>query len=104
VVVASLNRTFDYHKLNTGFQPGSTPRGVLWRNSAAFLATNADRTCPVEGGEIPDAGAIIGALEGCSGRKVELVVGKPSPLIMEMALERLGLPADACLPVPPVPQ
>ena len=80
--------------------PGSTPGGVLWRNSAAFLATNADRTCPVEGGEIPDAGAIIGALEGCSNRQVELVVGKPSPLIMEMALGRLGLPADACLPVP----
>jgi arabinose operon protein AraL len=91
VVIASFDRTFDYHKLNIGFQ--ALRRGVR------FLATNADRTCPVEGGEIPDAGAIIGALEGCSGRKVELVVGKPSPLIMEMALERLGLPADACLMV-----
>ena len=91
VVIASFDRTFDYQKLNIGFQ--------ALRRGARFLATNADRTCPVEGGEIPDAGAIIGALEGCSGRKVEWVVGKPSPLIMEMALERLGLPADACLMV-----
>ena len=91
VVIASFDRTFDYHKLNIGFQ--------ALRRGARFLATNADRTCPVEGGQVPDAGAIIGALEGCSGRKVELVVGKPSPLIVEMALERLGLSADACLMV-----
>jgi phosphoglycolate/pyridoxal phosphate phosphatase family enzyme len=91
VVIASFDRTFDYHKLNIGFQALS--RG------ARFLATNADRTCPIEGGQVPDAGAVIGALEGCSGRKVELVAGKPSPLIMEMALEQLGLSADACLMV-----
>jgi len=91
VVIASFDRTFDYHKLNIGFQ--------ALRRGARFLATNADPTCPVEGGEVPDAGAIIGALEGCSGRELELVVGKPSPLIVEIALERLGLPAAACLMV-----
>lgn len=91
VVVASFDRTFDYRKLNIGFQ--------ALRRGARFLSTNADRTCPVEDGEIPDAGAVIGALEGCSGRRVELVVGKPSSLIVEMALERLGLPANACLMV-----
>jgi len=91
VVVASFDRTFDYRKLNIGFQ--------ALRLGARFFATNGDRTCPVEGGEIPDAAAVIGALEGCSGRKVELVAGKPSSLIVEMALERLGLPADNCLMV-----
>lgn len=91
VVVASFDRTFDYRKLNIGFQ--------ALRLGARFFATNADRTCPVEGGEIPDAAAVIGALEGCSGRKVELVAGKPSSLIVEVAIERLGLPADACLMV-----
>jgi NagD protein len=91
VVVASFDRTFDYRKLNIGFQ--------ALRRGARFLATNADRTCPVTDGEVPDAGAIIGALEGCSRRKVELVVGKPSALIVEMALERLRLPAAACLMV-----
>ncbi len=91
VVVASFDRTFDYCKLNIGFQ--------ALRRGARFLATNADRTCPVEDGEIPDAGAVIGALEGCSGRKVELVVGKPSSLIVEMALDRLGCLANECLMV-----
>jgi arabinose operon protein AraL len=90
-VIASFDRTFDYRKLNIGFQ--------ALRRGARFLATNADATCPVAGGEIPDAGAVIGALEGCSKRKVELVVGKPSPLIVEVALERLGVPANECLMV-----
>ncbi|MBU1661273.1 MAG: HAD-IIA family hydrolase [Chloroflexi bacterium] len=91
VVIASFDRTFDYRKLNIGYQ--------ALRLGARFFATNADRTCPVEGGEIPDAAAVIGALEGCSRRKVELVAGKPSSLIVEVALERLGLPAKDCLMV-----
>ncbi len=91
VVIASFDRTFDYRKLNIGFQ--------ALRRGARFLATNPDRTCPIEGGEIPDAGAVIGALEGCSGRKLELVVGKPSALIVEMVLEQLQLPANVCLMV-----
>ncbi len=89
VVVASFDRTFDYRKLNIGFQ--------ALRLGARFFATNADRTCPVDGGEIPDAAAVIGALEGCSNRKVELIAGKPSSLIMEAVLERLSLRAEDCL-------
>ncbi len=91
VVIASFDRTFDYRKLNIGFQ--------ALRRGARFFATNADATCPIAGGEIPDAAAVIGALEGCSKRKVETVVGKPSPLIVEVALERLGLAAGECLMV-----
>lgn len=91
VVVASFDRTFDYHKLNVAFQ--------ALRRGARFFATNADATCPVAGGEIPDAGAVIGALEGCSKRQLELVVGKPSPLIVEVALEQLGRSASECLMV-----
>ncbi len=90
-VIASFDRTFNYHKLDTGFQS--------LRRGSRFLATNADPTCPVEAGEVPDAGPTIAALEQSSGRKVELVAGKPSSLIVEMALERLGVPAEACLMV-----
>lgn len=91
VVIASFDRTFDYRKLDIGYQ--------ALRLGARFFATNADRTCPVEGGEIPDAAAVIGALEGCSARKVELVAGKPSPMIVAVTLERLGLKAEDCLMV-----
>lgn len=91
VVIASFDRTFDYRKLDIGYQ--------ALRRGARFFATNADRTCPVEGGDIPDAAAVIGALEGCSGRKVELIAGKPSTLIVDMVLEHLGLEANDCLMV-----
>jgi len=91
-VVAAFDRTFDYGKLNTAFQ--------AIRQGARFVATNADRTCPVEGGEIPDAAAVIGAIEGCTGKQVELVAGKPSPLIIEAGLARMGgLSAEQCLVV-----
>ncbi len=90
-VVAAFDRTFDYQKLNTAFQ--------AIRRGAHFVATNADRTCPVEGGEIPDAAAVIGAIEGCTGRKVELVAGKPSPMMIEAGLERLGVEPADCLVV-----
>jgi ribonucleotide monophosphatase NagD (HAD superfamily) len=63
------------------------------------VATNSDRTCPVVGGEVPDAAAIIGAIEGCTGKLPELVAGKPSPLIIDAGLERLGLPPEECLVV-----
>jgi ribonucleotide monophosphatase NagD (HAD superfamily) len=67
------------------------------RKGARFWATNAEPTWQQEDDEIPDAGAIIGALEGCSGRKLELVAGKPSPFMAEIALERLGRTARECL-------
>ena len=65
IVVASFDRSFNYHKLNTGFQ--------AIKKGARFFATNADVTCPVANGEIPDAGAVIAALEACCGKGVELV-------------------------------
>lgn len=87
-VVAAFDRTFDYRKLNIAFQ--------ALRRGAGFWATNPDRTCPVDGGEIPDAAAVIAALEATTGRKVGTIAGKPSPLMMEAALTVLGLPAQSC--------
>jgi len=37
------------------------------RRGARFFATNADKTCPLPGGAIPDAGAIIAGLVGGGG-------------------------------------
>ena len=91
VVVAALDRAFDYRKWNVAFQ--------AIRRGARFVATNADRTLPVEGGEVPDCAGIIAALEASTGRRVELVAGKPSELIAQAALGRLGLPASEVLVV-----
>ncbi|WP_096186743.1 HAD-IIA family hydrolase [Evansella halocellulosilytica] len=89
-IVLSWDRDFTYQKLNSAFQ--------AWRNGAKkVIATNPDGTCPIEGGgQIPDCGAIIGAFEGATGTKVDLIAGKPSPITVEIALSKLKLPAENC--------
>jgi HAD superfamily hydrolase (TIGR01457 family) len=88
-VVVAFDRTFDYHKLDVAFQ--------AIKLGAHFVATNPDRTCPVEGGEIPDCAGMIAAIEAVTAQKVELIVGKPSPMIIEAALEVMGLKPDDCI-------
>lgn len=88
-VIASFDRTFDYRKLNIALQ--AIKRG------AHFVATNPDRTCPIEGGEIPDCAAMIGAVEGTTGKKVETIVGKPSEIMIQVAVETIGLQPQDCL-------
>lgn len=88
-VVLGWDRQFTYDKLNLAFQ--------AWRNGAEILATNPDRTCPVKDGEIPDCGAMIGALEGATGQPVKLITGKPSSLMSEYVLKKvLKMKADEC--------
>jgi len=90
-VVIAFDRTFDYAKLDTALQ-------AVRRHDARLIATNPDRTCPVEGGEIPDCAGMIAAVEAVTDRRVEAIVGKPSPIILEVALASLGVPArDAAI-------
>jgi HAD superfamily hydrolase (TIGR01457 family) len=88
-VVVAFDRTFDYQKLNVAFQ--------AIKFGAHFVATNPDRTCPVEGGEIPDCAGMIAAIEAVTGKKVEIIVGKPSPLIIQTALEVMVLKPEDCI-------
>ena len=46
-----------------------------------------------EGGEIPDCAGMIAAVEAVTGKRVEAIVGKPSPIILEVALAALGVSA-----------
>ncbi len=88
-VIVAFDRTLDYRKLNTAYQ--------ALRRGAHFFATNADKTCPMPDGAIPDAGATLAALEHITGRRPELMAGKPSTLIMEVAMEQLSLPPARCM-------
>ena len=88
-VVVAFDRTFDYRKLNIAFQ--------AIKLGAHFVATNPDRTCPVEGGEIPDCAGMIAAIEAVTGKKVEIIVGKPSPIMIQAALEVMGLKPGDCI-------
>jgi ribonucleotide monophosphatase NagD (HAD superfamily) len=51
----------------------------------------------VEGGEIPDCAGMIAAIEAVTGKKVEVVVGKPSPIMVQTVLEVMGLKPEDCI-------
>lgn len=94
IVIASYDRTFEYRKLQIAFD------AIAVHKRARLIATNPDRFCPFPGGRgEPDAAAIIGAVEGCTGIRCEQVAGKPDPFMLEAALQRLDLPATDCVMV-----
>ena len=91
LVVASMDREFDYEALDIALR--------TLDGDAPFLATNPDRTCPTQDGSIPDAAGMIGAIEGVTGETVDAVLGKPSPRMIETALDRVGVDPERCLMV-----
>ncbi len=89
-VVSSWDRTLTFNKLR---------RATLHvRTGAPLYATNADRSFPTPEGLIPGAGSILAALETATDVKA-IVIGKPSPLMLELASQRMGLTKDEVLVV-----
>ncbi len=89
VVVISWDRQFNYNKLNLALQ--------AVKNGAKMVATNPDPTCPVENGVVPDTAGMIGAIEAVTGKQVDVIVGKPSTIMANVALETLGLQPEECI-------
>ena len=86
VVVAGFDTTLDYDKLWRACD--------LVRAGLPFVATHPDFNCPTETGFMPDIGAILAFIEASTGRRPDMVVGKPNPGIVDAALRRTGLTAD----------
>ncbi|MDR1214793.1 MAG: HAD-IIA family hydrolase [Propionibacteriaceae bacterium] len=94
LVVSSYDRTFEYWKLQTAFD------ALRNRPQVRFIATHPDMYCPFPGGRgEPDAAAITAAIEACTSRQCELVIGKPSPTMMTTALSLLGVPVERAVMV-----
>ena len=92
IVIASYDRGFDYRKLQIAFD------AIWFHKRARLVTTNPDLYCPFPGGRgEPDAAAIVGAIEGCTGAKCEVNVGKPDPIMLETVGEILGLKASECV-------
>jgi len=91
VVIVSFDTTLTYAKLLTAHR--------ALRKGARFFATNPDAYCPTADGGLPDAGALVAALETSTGRSVELVAGKPSPLLARLLLRELDAPPARCVMV-----
>lgn len=82
-VVLGFDTSLDYAKLT------ALCNGV--RSGLPYIATHPDFNCPVEGGYIPDIGATIAYVEAATGRRPDVVIGKPNGFIAKAAARRAGL-------------
>jgi HAD superfamily hydrolase (TIGR01450 family) len=89
IVIITLDRTLNYSKLEIAAK--------ALDNGARFYAANIDNTCPVEKGEILDAGSTISALEKRTNRKLEKHFGKPSKYMMDEIFSRIKVKPESCL-------
>ena len=58
------------------------------RAGAKFIGTNGDRTFPNPEGIVPGNGALLAAIETATDVK-PIVIGKPEPVLYQMALKRM---------------
>lgn len=70
---------------------------LLCTRDLPYIATNPDMVCPTEFGSVPDCGSVSEMLYNASGKR-PLFIGKPSPLMPALAMERLGVsPAETAV-------
>ena len=60
------------------------------RAGKPYIATHPDFNCPTETGFIPDMGAIMAFIEASTGRRADVILGKPHRGIVDEALRRTG--------------
>ena len=89
ILLVTLDRTLDYKKLEIASR--------ALEKGARFFAANIDDTCPVDDGEVLDAGATISALEKRTHRKLENNFGKPSLFMINEVTRRLSIENDKVL-------
>ncbi len=82
-VLVAFDTTLDYRKMCRVCD--------LIRAGKPYIATHPDFNCPTETGFIPDMGAIMAFIEASTGRKADVIIGKPHAGIVREALMRTGL-------------
>ncbi len=85
-VLIAYDTTLDYEKM--------TEVCDFVRAGLPYIATHPDFNCPTETGYAPDIGAIIAFIEASTGRRPDVIVGKPHTGIVTEALKHTGLKAE----------
>ena len=90
VFVMGIDREINFQKV--------AEAALLVRNGVPFYTTNDDKTFPTPRGEIPGSGAWLSIIITATGIN-PIIAGKPYPILMELALEKLGAQKDETLVV-----
>ncbi len=92
VVIVGYDMEFDYGKLTDALQVALQAKVIIaCNNEKHYPGENAKR--------MPGCGAMVGALEGSLGRKVDYVVGKPNPMLLDIICKQRNLKKDEILVV-----
>ena len=86
-VLVAFDTTLDYQKMCCVCD--------YIRAGKPYIATHPDYNCPTETGFIPDMGAIMAFIEASTGRKADVILGKPYGGIVREAQRRTGYPLEA---------
>ncbi len=62
---------------------------MLTTRELPYIATNPDYVCPTEWGSVPDCGSICDMIFNATGKR-PLFIGKPEPLMPQLAMEQYG--------------
>lgn len=83
-LVVSFDTTLEYSRLC---------RAAWWaKQGLPYIATNPDRVCPTDQPTVlVDCGSIQKCIEHATGRKADVVVGKPEPTMLKGICHKLGL-------------
>ncbi|MBM3137879.1 MAG: HAD-IIA family hydrolase [Chloroflexi bacterium] len=66
----------------------------LVREGLPYIATHPDFNCPTETGFMPDIGSFIALVEASTGRRPDVIIGKPHNYIVEAVVEKTGFGLD----------
>lgn len=80
-VIVGLDFELSYQKLKTAV--------LLINQGARYIGTNPDLTFPSAEGIAPGNGAILAAISAATGQ-TPTTIGKPEPIMFEVALKRMG--------------
>ena len=60
------------------------------RDGLPYIATHPDFNCPTDSGFMPDIGSFIALIEASTGRKPDVIIGKPYHHIVDAVIEKTG--------------
>lgn len=87
-VIQGIDKQFNYEKAAQAVE--------LIRNGASFIMTNPDLLLPSQHGLVPGAGSIGAMLKAASGVE-PIIIGKPSSILINYALDQLKIGANEAI-------
>lgn len=88
-IIAGYDTELTYQKLDDVSR-------LLSTKELLYFATHPDTVCPTEYGFVPDCGAMCEMLYQATGKR-PTVIGKPEPLMPQLAMQMAGTTADETL-------